>query len=197
MTDDYSGATDAELAVACSRRPPVTNAWNALLQRYRSIVESKIRRMWATLPRAEVEELRQEAFLKIFCYLPKSDPGHAPVEALVLRITASVVIDYWRHWKREHEVTVGIETHPRAYDAAVEVPIPDAIVEAIGRKEADSFEDPLHRRIAYMALDQISGPKTRRQLGVTLDLIYKIRRTLHQRIHDSLEQHRAAHGLKK
>jgi DNA-directed RNA polymerase specialized sigma24 family protein len=196
MTEDYSRLTDAELAVACSRRPPDKPAWNALLQRYRCVVEAKIRRM-TTLPSAQVEELRQEIFLRIFLILPKYEV-HSKLPALILGLTSRMVIDNWRHSKSERATTGAIEEDPGpAHEAADESRVPAHVIEKIGRIEADAFENPLHRTIAHLVLDETSGPKIQRQLGVSRNVVYGVRRKLQKGIRNSVENYRSMHGLKK
>ncbi len=194
-SDDYSALNDADLALACAARPPRREAWDILYKRFRSLVEAKIRRLSGAASDAEAQELRQETFLRVFVSLPNYDFSRGSLAAFILRIASSVVIDAWRHSRREREASVSLEERPlSALEEAADNHFSSEMVESIARAAADSFPDPLHRRIAHLVLDHESGPAISAKLGAKRHVVYEIRHRLDREIRASLERSRGDPG---
>ena len=99
--------SDEELARLCARLPVNDEAWNVFYSRFYVLVYSKIRkRLW--LNTAQIEDVVQEAFTKIFEALPSYDPGTGALGPFLSTIAGNVAIDLWRHGATEEAHTVAL-----------------------------------------------------------------------------------------
>ena len=72
-----------------------------LWQRYKDLVRWRIRGKLSGARDAEVDELVQDTFLKLFRSFPHYDRARSSLGSYVCLVTDSVVYDHWRKYARE------------------------------------------------------------------------------------------------
>jgi RNA polymerase sigma-70 factor (ECF subfamily) len=92
----WAKVSDEELAALCARRPVDEDAWEAFYERHREFVQGQVRRILKG-PNNELDDIVQEAFVKIFRALPSYDQSRARPKTFMSHVIANLVIDYIRH----------------------------------------------------------------------------------------------------
>jgi len=104
----FAALSDEDLAGCCAKRPVDEEAWLAFYVRFHGYVRYLV---WSRLSGSvgEVEDLVQQAFLKIFTALPKFQKRKAKLRTFLSTVVVNLVIDFLRHGARLREQTYSLE----------------------------------------------------------------------------------------
>ena len=105
--DQLKSLSDEQLALRCGQRPVDQAAWYEFYIRFYDFVHRVVRRV-LRLSQAEVDEVVQEAFTRIFQILPTYDPAKALVKTYVSRVVRNLTIDVLRHGSLNRSLSVTI-----------------------------------------------------------------------------------------
>jgi RNA polymerase sigma-70 factor (ECF subfamily) len=180
--ENFELLSDEELGVVCARRPVVQDAFDELYRRYRAPVMRQVTAKTAALSRAQVEDLTQETFLRLFSSLPRYDPARLPLKSYVHMLADRVMIDFLRYGSLERAQTVAIEDHVRVLQihAQADPELLIRVAEHLARQIEDTSKIPL-------VLDLLKGmePKQVAALhGVKLNQAYAASARLREILED-------------
>jgi RNA polymerase sigma factor (sigma-70 family) len=96
IPSSFEKLSDEDLCLACTRRPPDEAAWQTFYDRFLPLVSNRVRHGLG-LNAADVQDVVQEAFLRIFSKLHTFDPARASFKTYLSRVVANLVIDHLRH----------------------------------------------------------------------------------------------------
>lgn len=176
MDDSRSPETliEEDLVAQCLRRPIQQEAWREFWRRFYPVIYSKtaktLRRFGGRLQEAEVDDVVQLVFLKIFNGLDRYDRQKSPLSAYLSLVTRRTIVDQIRHSVRILE-SVPFEQMESFAVTLVHEPLDmdkawHAVFEALGR-----FDDEKRRILE----DYLAGETTEaicRRHGISPSLLY-------------------------
>jgi RNA polymerase sigma factor (sigma-70 family) len=105
----FDGLSDEDLGAICAVRPVNEEAWKALYERFYRFVYQHARYKLAAQSH-EVDDLVQEAFLKIFKVLPGYNPAQSKLRTYVSNVLSNLVIDHLRHGSELRSRSLSLES---------------------------------------------------------------------------------------
>jgi RNA polymerase sigma-70 factor (ECF subfamily) len=173
--------SDEELAGLCAQRPIDQQAWDEFHARFHGYVEGLIRRRLGRLA-ADLPDIVQDAFIKIFRVLPSYNPALSQVKTFLSRVITNLVIDYVRYSRSRPGLNS--ETLPEL----ASLQIPSAQNPEMLRAAAEKIvkQLPNHERVELM-LDLLRGKDVKEiceERGLTESHVYGARNWLRKQLHE-------------
>lgn len=178
----FESLSDEELAIECGRRPLLQEAFTVFYKRFYRDVARQISVTGGLSVRHDVDDLTQEAFIRIFKSLPKYDPERAGIRTYMHRITNSVLVDFLRHGSIERAKTVSIENFVRVLN--IQAQHDPAVLKTAAERLIERIGDP---RKTAIARDLLRGKKVNEiteKHSVKPGLVYSCRTLLRDLLRD-------------
>lgn len=178
---DVAALSEHELVQLCLMRPVHQEAWYEFYQRFYETVRRQARRILQGFP-AEIEDVVQDAFIRIFRVLPSYDPSKAQLRTYLTRIVTNLAIDHIRHGSRFRTQTLSLDADLASFKiyAEEDPEILRRAAEKIIDGLADKSKTPVIR-------DLLRGRKVKEicaEYGVTEYQVYATRTWLRDLIRD-------------
>jgi RNA polymerase sigma factor (sigma-70 family) len=173
--------SDEELAMCCSKRPVDDEAWYAFYTRFHGYVRSLVwSRLGGSGSVSEIDDVVQQAFLKIFTALPKFSKEKAKLKTYLSRVVVNLVIDVLRHGARRRDLRHSLEEDLSVLQlyAAQDPEIFRQAAEHIVDRLADKSKVPLLRDVLRGETIQV----LRKRHKVSVEKINEEKQWLHERL---------------
>ncbi len=176
-----SAISDKELVALCVVRPCNENAWDEFILRFEQTVRWNIIHV-LKVPSAEVADIAQECYIRMFEVLPLYDPSKAEVRTFLSRVFTNLTIDYMRHGAKLRSVTSSIEVELSAL--RVQVDGDPEMLRLATERLVNEIDDKTLATVCRALLGGKAPKEISIEAGVNLSKVYANARWFRERIHE-------------
>jgi RNA polymerase sigma factor (sigma-70 family) len=168
----FEALSDEDLCLACTRRPVNEAAWQAFYARFQPLVYNRVR-YGLRLNASDIQDVVQDAFLKIFSNLHTFDPRKSSFKTYISYVITNLVIDHLRHGSklRAHSFSLEAEIGILQLQAAQDPEILHRAAERIVDRVRKPTDVPLVR-------DLLNGTDVKDlclKYGLSMSVVYEMR----------------------
>lgn len=192
VNNEFETMRNEDLAAECAKRPVNEQAWQEFWRRFYPLVYKKVvfflRPLGDAQELANIDDVIQAIFVRLFTSLPKYDPQRSPLSAYIQLVGTHCILDYFRS-RRAKRV------------AAVEelALYPDAVCSDLSGEAEELWSavikvlellEPRNQRIveAFLKTDDRGG--VCRRFGITRSHLYTITYRFRKSLRNSLAKKR-------